>query len=48
MVTSVSAPGALSGARLYGGKETVSLQRNAEFPDLSEKWTGFAEPMLAD
>jgi len=34
--------------RAYTVEKTVSLKRNAEFPDLSEKWTGFAEPMLAD
>lgn len=34
--------------RAYPVEKTVSLKRYADFPDLSEKWTGFAEPMLAD
>ncbi|MGC9359865.1 MAG: ABC transporter substrate-binding protein, partial [Anaerolineae bacterium] len=34
--------------RAYPVEGTVSLARNPMFPDLSEKWTGFAEPMLAD
>jgi len=34
--------------RAYPVEGTVSLKRNAMYPDLSEKWTGFAEPMLAE
>ena len=34
--------------RAYPVEGTVSLKRFGDFPDLSEKWTGFAAPMLAE
>jgi peptide/nickel transport system substrate-binding protein len=32
--------------RVYPVENTLTLQRNPDFPDSSEKWSGFAEPKL--
>jgi peptide/nickel transport system substrate-binding protein len=34
--------------RAFTVEKTVSLKRNADYPDASDKWVRFAEPMLAD
>jgi peptide/nickel transport system substrate-binding protein len=34
--------------RAFPVEKTVSLKRNADYPDSSDKWVRFAEPMLAE
>jgi peptide/nickel transport system substrate-binding protein len=33
--------------RVFPVEQTVTLQRNPDFPDMAEKWARFGEPMLA-